>query len=452
MCTSLLIWSCFRAVTPQKHDNSGSPLPDIEGVGIKLSPPKLRRSGRHRVSSPSPTSAPTGTFAFSALHPPPGALPKTLINSVVSAKKPRNSGSWDFSKLMREKRSGGAKAPGAMALQSYDLSKYDRDDWDREEGPSGSGEDDGSEDGRDLLLKDEARRRALGVDVEDDLKDIFAKDRAGKGKKPKKKVTVGIKFFDSPPEPDAYMDVEEPLHLPDLPDEATGPAVDPLRKALKTEGSIESVFLTSQLLTYAYLDWYAISCILRTRSLVKPDELIVNGLLPWVVEVALSQDKTVSQSASRLLDCLGSCRLPHTSQTISLDLILTSLARLGPNKDILEGIGMEAVNFDGPSMLTDRRHSVLRRLIAVVKVLGQTNLLDHKDVASIVTLLVVIGLDWEMPLELQLDIAETVEVICASYCSSPNDSHELIVSDHGFIFHTLLTALLIEGERDLLKD
>lgn len=428
-------------MTPEKHDNSNSPLSNIEGMGIKHSPPKLRRSGRHRASSPSPTSAPTGTFAFSALHPPPGALPKTLINSVLSAKKPKNSGSWDFSKLMKEKRSAGAKTPGAMASQSLDLSKYDRDDWDREEGPSGSGEDGGSDDDRDLLLIDEARRRALGVDVEDDLKDIFAKDRARGGKKPQKKVKVGIRFFDSLPEPDAYMDVEELLHLPHLPDEATGPAVDLLRKALNTEGSIESVFLTSQLLTYAYLDWYAISCILRTRHLVKPDELIVNGLLPWVVEVALSQDKTVNQSASRLLDrlldCLGSCRLPHTSQTISLNLILTSLARLGPNKDILEGIGMEAVNYDGPPMSTDRRHSVLRRLIAVVKVLGQINLLDHKDVASIVTLLVVIGLDWETPLELQLDIAETVEVICASYCSSSNDSHGLIVSNHGFAYSSL---------------
>jgi len=47
-------------------------------------------------------------------------------------------------------------------------------------------------------------------------------------------------------------------------------------------------------------------------------------------------------------------------------------------------------------------------------------------VASIVALLVVIGLDWETPLEIQLDITETVEVICESYCSDSSNSHGFI--------------------------
>lgn len=417
----LLTWSDFRAATPEKHDDSDSPLSDIEGIDNKFSPPKLRRSGRHRVSSPSSSTAPTGTFAYSALHPPPGALPKTLISSVLTTKKPRNSEGWDLTKLMKEKRTTGAKSSGSTALQSIDLSKYEWDNWDKEEGLSdsredGDSEEGDSEEGGNNLLNDEARRRKLGVDIEDRMIDILAKDSTSKGKNPKETVNFGVRFFDSLSAPDANMQVDEPLDFAGLPKEATGPAADLLRKALSTEGSLESVFPLIHLLT-TYLDWYAISSILRSRSLVKPDELIKNGLLPWVVEVALSQDTIVSQSALCLLASLGSCRPLCDSQTISLKLILTSLARLRPNKDMLEALGIEAMNCDRPPLATDLSHAVLRRLIAVVKMLGQANFLDRGDVASTVALLVVAGLDWETPLEIQLDIAETVEVVCQSYCS-----------------------------------
>ena len=233
----LCLWR-FRSLTPEKPaDDCDSPLYELEEEIGKVSPLKLRRSGRHHVSSPSRSDALPGTFAYSALRPPPGALPKTIAAKSLlpsTPKKPKKSQGWDLAKLIKEKKANGGRLFTATTqdIMSEEGDRAEEDD--KQEGSSqvGSKDDKVAED-----VVDEAhRRRLLGEDYNERLGKIIKEDMAKKGKQKAK--SGGAKCFEFLDAEDDVMDVDTEFALPELPDIVTGLGADLLRRAIADKGTL----------------------------------------------------------------------------------------------------------------------------------------------------------------------------------------------------------------------
>ncbi|KAH0827799.1 hypothetical protein J3R83DRAFT_3424 [Lanmaoa asiatica] len=168
--------------------------------------------------------------------------------------------------------------------------------------------------------------------------------------------------------------------------------------------------------------------ILRTGTLAAVPRDIVLSNIPQLLDMALFASSHVADAISiALRELWGSS--PHKVQ-MPFIAILFALVRLGANPSILERLGLTTECVEKNPITLETLMKALKRLFAIIKAAGFAGAFSSGDVANVVLILVVMGLDSLTSSELHTQLNITMDVVCNHGATDYllHDIHEKVLS------------------------
>ncbi|KAF8554699.1 hypothetical protein OG21DRAFT_1508593 [Imleria badia] len=154
----------------------------------------------------------------------------------------------------------------------------------------------------------------------------------------------------------------------------------------------------------------SLDLILRTGALAAVPRDILLSNVPQLLSIALFASSQIADAVYIALRDLWGLS-PHKVQ-MPFAAILFVLVRLGASPAILEGLGWNTELAQKNRVAHETLLEALKRLLAIVKATGLAGAFSSDDVANVVLILVIMGLDPLTSSQLRTQLNITVDVVC----------------------------------------
>ncbi|KAF8135496.1 hypothetical protein EV363DRAFT_1320858 [Boletus edulis] len=248
----------------------------------------------------------------------------------------------------------------------------------------------GSSDAEDFTIGDR-ESKMLGTAAGEAITKILAGDKVSKGKEKARdtnqKMTSGVPLWISSSDEDMEVD---PMSIPSL-------SGHPILTCL--DGLVRSG------------DDSVLDLILRSGALAAVPRDILLSNIPRLLDMAMFASSQIAEAVCIALRDLWGLN-PHKVQ-MPFAAILFAFVRLGASPSILEGLGWVT---EHAQKKNDVAHETLlealKRLLAIVKAAGCASAFSRDDVANVVLILVLMGLDPLTSSELRTQLNATIDAVC----------------------------------------
>ncbi|KAG8213862.1 hypothetical protein J3R82DRAFT_10606 [Butyriboletus roseoflavus] len=168
--------------------------------------------------------------------------------------------------------------------------------------------------------------------------------------------------------------------------------------------------------------------ILRAGALAAVPRDILLSNIPQLLDMALFASSQVADAVYIALRDLWGLIPPKVQMPFAA--ILFALVRLGANPSILDGLGLITEGTQKNRITHETLLRALKRLLAIVKAAGFVGAFSSDDVANVVLILVIMGLDSSTSSELRTQLNITMDVVCNHGATDYllHDIHEKVLS------------------------
>ncbi|KAG6372341.1 hypothetical protein JVT61DRAFT_7781 [Boletus reticuloceps] len=247
----------------------------------------------------------------------------------------------------------------------------------------------GSSDAEDFTIGNR-ESKMLGSAAGEAITKILAGDKVSKGKEKARdtnqRMTSGVPLWISSSDEDMEVD---PMSIPSL-------SGHPILTCL--DGLVRSG------------DDSVLDLILRSGALAAVPRDILLSNIPQLLDMALFASSQIAEAVCIALRDLWGLN-PHKIQ-MPFAAILFVFVRLGASPSILEGLGWVTEHAQKNDVAHETLLEALKRLLAIVKAAGCASAFSRDDVADVVLILVLMGLDPLTSSELRTQLNATIDAVC----------------------------------------